>query len=124
MISGYENALKAAGAKIFAFEAFGDWQGSWLAYVVYRGERGWVRGYFGSCDHCDAFEAEFGYDHDAENEKDYPKRLANFGRTYLDALETTEQVLAHYEESKDWDLESQDVIFWIRETEQTYRVMQ
>ena len=118
MITGYEDALKAAGAKIVAFEAFGDWQGSWLALVEYNGERGWVQGSFGSCDHCDAFEAEFGFF--AEEEDDYEVRLKSFGESYLGGLQTTKQVLSEYEPLADWDLDAQDVIFWVRETVQTY----
>ena len=116
----YQSALIAAGANVIAFQEFGDWQGSWVALVEYRGERGWVQGSFGSCDQCDAFEAEFGWD--AEEEDDYQERLASFGESYLGGLQTTEQVLARYQQESEWDTEAEDVIFWVRETEQTYRV--
>jgi hypothetical protein len=116
----YQSALIAAGATVIAFERFGDWQGSWVALVEYRGERGWVQGSFGSCDHCDSFQAEFGWD--AEEEEDYQVRLASFGESYLGGLQTTEQVLARYQQESEWDTEAEDVIFWVRETEQTYRV--
>jgi hypothetical protein len=119
----YRDALKAAGANVLAFESFGDWQGSWVALVEYRGERGWVQGSFGSCDHCDAFQAEFGWDWIDEERDDYLQRLASFGESYLGGLQTTEQVIAEHEAHTRWDDEADQIIFWVRETEQTYQVM-
>jgi hypothetical protein len=116
----YQDALIAAGANVIAFQEFGDWQGSWVALVEYKGERGWVQGSYGSCDHCDAFEAEFGWD--AEEEDDYEQRLASFGESYMGGLQTTQQVLSQFERSSEWDLDAEDAIFWIRETQQTYGV--
>jgi len=120
----YQNALVAAGANVIAFESFGDWQGSWVALVEYRGERGWVQGSFGSCDHCDAFEAEFGWGFDEQNETEvqYQARLASFGETYLGGLQTTEQILAEHQANVQWDEDADNIVFWVRETEQTYRV--
>ena len=120
----YQDALTAAGANVIAFESFGDWQGSWVALVEYKGERGWVQGSFGSCDHCDAFEAEFGWGFDEENETEaqYQARLASFGESYLGGLQTTEQVLAEHAPNANWDDEADNIVFWVRETEQTYRV--
>jgi hypothetical protein len=116
----YQSALTAAGANVIAFQEFGDWQGSWVALVEYKGERGWVQGSFGSCSHCDSFEAEFGWD--AEEEDDYEQRLASFGESYMGGLQTTQQVLSQFERSSEWDLDAEDAIFWIRETQQTYGV--
>jgi hypothetical protein len=120
----YQDALKAAGANVLAFESFGDWQGSWVALVEYRGERGWVQGSFGSCSECDSFEAEFGwgFDEHTETEVQYQARLASFGESYLGGLQTTDQVLAWFEECSDWDTDAEDAILWIRETQQTYGV--
>jgi hypothetical protein len=119
----YQDSLVAAGARVLAFEHFGDWQGSWVALVEYQGQRGWVQGSFGSCDYCDAFQSEFGWDSDFTCQ-DVQEQLAQFGRTYLDDLQTTEQVLSHYDPHADWDEESDAAAFWIRETEQTYRSLQ
>jgi len=119
----YQEALAAAGARVIAFESFGSWQGEWVALVEYRGERGWVQGSFGSCSECDSFESEFGWD--AEEQDDYQQRLASFGESYLGGLQTTQQVLSHFERSSEWDSDAEDAIFylrqwctWIRETEQ------
>ena len=117
----YQSALTAAGATVISFESFGSWQGEWVALVEYRGERGWVQGSFGSCDYCDAFEAEFGWD--AEEEDNYQERLASFGESYLGGLQTTQQVLSQFEEVAEWDSDAEDAILWIRETQQTYRVV-
>ena len=116
----YHSALTAAGANVIAFQEFGDWQGSWVALVEYRGERGWVQGSFGSCDHCDAFEAEFGWD--AAEEADYQTRLASFGESYLGGLQTTESILAEHGPNAHWDEDADNIVFWVRETAQTYGV--
>ena len=117
----YEQALEAAGARVLAFQEFGDWQGSWLALVEYQGQRGWVQGSYGSCDYCDAFQSEFSWDSDFACQ-DVQERLAQFGRDYLDDLQSTEQVLRQYDADSSWDSESEDAAFWIRETVQTYGV--
>ena len=119
----YQQALEAAGARVIAFQDFGDWQGSWVALVEYQGQRGWVQGAFGSCSMCDAFQEQFDWDSDFTCQ-DVQEQLAQFGRTYLDDLQTTEQVLCHYDPHADWDEESEAAAFWVRETEQTYRSVQ
>ena len=119
----YEQSLVAAGAQVLAFESFGDWQGSWVALVDYRGERGWVQGSFGSCSECDSFQAEFGWDWIDEERDDYLQRLASFGESYLGGLQTTQQVIAEHQANVNWDEEADQIIFWVRETEQTYGVM-
>ena len=118
----YQQALEAAGAKVLAFQEFGDWQGSWVAFVEYNGERGWIHGWFGSCDHCDAFQAEFGWG--AEEQEDYEQHLKDFGMVYVRAMMTTDKVLRYFLADSEWDSEAENAVFWIRETEQTYRSMQ
>ena len=113
----YEQALEAAGARVLAFQEFGDWQGSWVALVECQGQRGWVQGAFGSCDHCDSFEAEFSWDSDFACE-DVQERLAQFGRGYLDDLLTAEQVLRQYDAAADWDSDSVDAAAWVRRAQQ------
>ena len=117
----YQDALIAAGANVIAFENFGDWQGSWVALVEYKGERGWVQGSFGSCDHCDAFEAEFGWD--ADEEEDYQERLASFGESYLGGLQTTEQVAKYFDVDAEWDSDAEEAAKWIREIAERYGVV-
>lgn len=55
----YKLTLEKAGAKVLDFESFGSYQGTWLAYVEFNNQKGIVRGYFGSCSYCDAFQSEF-----------------------------------------------------------------
>ena len=100
----YQDSLVAAGARVIAFQEFGDWQGS-----------------YGSCDVCDAFQSEFDWDSDFACE-DVQSRLAQFGRGYLDDLQTTDQVLLRYDADSSWDSDSEDAAFWVRETVQTYGV--
>ena len=118
----YEQALEAAGARVLAFQEFGDWQGSWVALVECQGQRGWVQGAFGSCDHCDSFEAEFSWDSDFACE-DVQERLAQFGRGYLDDLLTAEQVLRQYDADADWDSDSADAALWVRHAQQQHGVV-
>jgi hypothetical protein len=120
-MSDYRQALEAAGANVLVFDSFGDWQGSWIALVVYEGALGWVQGSFGSCDHCDAFQSEFGWDSDFVCE-DVQDRLAQFGRTYLDDLMTTEEILGHYDPHADWDDDSASAAAWVRHTAEKYKV--
>jgi hypothetical protein len=106
---GYCEAMEAAGAKVLAFQEFGSYQGEWYAKVEYNGEVGWVQGSYGSCSGCDAFEGEFGYtwyDDLSEDEKaEYQRRLADFGRTYLDTIlpqEKQEELLNNVVEEDHW----------------------
>ena len=118
----YEAALEAAGAKVLALRYLGSYQGVWAALVKYDGERGWVQGTFGSCSHCDSFEGEFGWgiDPEDETEEQYQTRLADFGRTYLDGLQTTEQVAAQFDRDAEWDSESEEAAKWVRDTGEWY----
>lgn len=121
----YKTALVAAGAEVVAFTNFGDWQGTWVALVDYQGQRGWVQGAFGSCDHCDAFEAEFAWDEARDADPaEYDSRLAAFGRRYLDDILTTQQVLRQYEADADWDSESESAVLWIRHIMQKHGIAQ
>jgi hypothetical protein len=117
----YEQSLEAAGATILEFESFGSWQGEWVALVEYRGERGWVQGSFGSCSHCDSFEAEFGWDD--EEQDDYQERLASFGQSYLDGLQTTQAVVAYFDRSAEWDEDSQEAATWVRAAAERYEIV-
>lgn len=104
----YEEALEAAGAKIIAFEAFGSYQGEWIAKV---GEDKYVTGSYGSCSGCDAFEAEF--DWDDEEKDDYKERLAAFGKSYLDSYSTKEELLKLFKEQAEWDSDAESIIIWL-----------
>lgn len=118
----YQESLVAAGARVLDFAHFGDWQGSWMALVEYQGQRGWVQGSFGSCDYCDAFQSEFDWDSDFACE-DVQQRLAQFGRTYLDDLQTTEQVLRQYDSDAEWDTDSASAAAWVRHAVQQHGVV-
>jgi hypothetical protein len=136
---GYEKSLEKAGAKIIAFKEFGSYQGTWLAFVEYNGEKGIVEGSYGSCSGCDSFKAEFNYT-DEPSEKDgkyyktywadedecteeefnqavldYDLKLANFGKSYLEPMYDK----AHYErrlsqlDREDWfDEETKEYCQW------------
>lgn len=113
----YRDSLEAAGAEVLNFAKFGDYSGQWFAKVRYNGETGWIQDWYGSCSYCDAFQAEFDWDSDFVCEEDVQQRLVQFGRSYLDDLQTTEQVLRQYDGAADWDSESADAALWIRKVE-------
>jgi len=121
-VMSYREALEAAGAQVLMFEHFGDWQGSWLALVDYQGQRGWVQGAFGSCDHCDAFQAEFDWDSDFACEG-VQQRLVQFGQSYLDDLRSSAQLLAQYDADAQWDSDSADAALWVRAAQERYGVV-
>lgn len=110
-LGGYALALTAAGAKVLKFECFGSYQGDWLAKVIYKGKEGWVRGAYGSCSGCDAFEAEI--DYSPEN-KGYNKAdLVKLGNYYLDDFYTYDEILSKQKENISWDLEAGEMIRFI-----------
>lgn len=82
----YKMCLEKAGATVIAFEIFGTYQDDWLAYVEYKGEKGFVEGSYGSYSDSDAFESEFDdayFDEGTEEVIDLEKRYALFGESYL-----------------------------------------
>lgn len=113
----YMSALEAAGARVKDFKSFGDYQGRWVALVEYEGVTAWVSGAYGSCSHCDAFEAEFGF---AYEDEDYDVRLKKFGKSYLDDLRTTVSLIKEFESDADWDEDSRHAAMWIAETVAKY----
>ena len=116
----YKSALIAAGAEVLEFKSFGQYSGTWYANVKYEGEilslgvTGWTSGWYGSCDLCDSFEGEFGYDDDEK--PDYQERLADFGRGYLTVMPAA-HFLAPLDEQSEWDGEAEDAAEWIRKIE-------
>ena len=118
----YQDSLVAAGARVLAFQEFGDWQGSWVALVEYQGQRGWVQGAYGSCDYCDAFQSEFSWDSDFACQ-DVQEQLVQFGRCYLNDLQTTEQILRQYDADADWDSDSADAAAWVRHAQRQHGVV-
>ncbi len=141
---GYKEALEAAGCKVLAFEEFGSWQGTWLAFVEYNGEKGIVEGAFGSCSYCDAFEAEFDrYGHEpaivdgkyfVDRERDWPdnpctkeeydaavaaehQRLIDFGKSYLTGGLYDK---AHYQTRLERNLQEENQEDWFDEEEREY----
>lgn len=129
---GYKDAIEAAGASVIEFERFGSYQGDWWA----KTNLGWIHGSYGSCSGCDAFEGEFGYgcenceEHQysskyeckgcSECEKsaaEYKRRLADFGRGYLDGAMTHAKALEVASENLEWDLEAEEMVKFIKEHE-------
>jgi hypothetical protein len=126
----YQKALEAAGATVHQFKEFGSYQGDWFALVTANGVTGWIQGSYGSCSGCDSFEAEFNYERGEcdqhayapkaeclgcqEAERKMDARLVDFGKTYLDCIESTDAILAKLQENIEWDSEAQEAIDWVR----------
>ena len=127
---GYQLAMEAAGAKVLAYKAFGSYQGDWYAKVAFKGTVGFVQGSYGSCSGCDSFQGEFGYDDPACSEHEYTYNdqpcadcdvkkaeyqvnLAAFGASYLDNMQTYEEVLQHAKRNEDWDMEATTMVEWL-----------
>ena len=109
----YMGALEAAGAKVIRYEYFGDYQGTILAEVEYEGRRGYVEISYGSCDHCDAYQAfssDLGWDHELTQQD-----LSNFGRNYLEDIESAEKLIEKFTEQLEWDWEAEDMVKWLKE---------
>lgn len=129
---GYNEALEAAGAVVELSDTFGSYQGDWWALVTYGGRRFWVHGSYGSCSHCDAFQAEFGYSENdgcAEHRYDaktdcaackvttaaYQTRLAEFGSGYLTGGEMTQaEAEAVASEHLEWDSDAQEMLDFLK----------
>jgi len=129
-MSGYHTSLVAAGAQVLSFYMYGDYQGAWLAHVESPdGRTGWIRGAYGSCSGCDAFEAEFGYDvHSYEKHPEIygsivlrgtfvdgceecaelKERLIKFGQAYLTELETADEIGEEFVKDSYWSRYSGD----------------
>lgn len=138
----YESALEAAGAKVLESKYFGSYQGDWLALVDYKGQRGFVHGSYGSCSGCDAFEAEFGYsdagcgEHYYHPQEDcgeckdaseaYQKRLAEFGRGYMEDVDGVvdlrgfDETIANLDRNSEWDYEAPQMVAWATEMKANY----
>ena len=126
----YEMSMELAGAKVLKFREFGSYQGDWWALVVYRGKTGWVTGAYGSCSGCDSFQSEFDTAHDhgedfwyldgynfldgCETCNDLKKRIADFGREYLDNILTTEEAIIEASENIGWDVEADEMLKFIK----------
>lgn len=133
---GYSTAMKAAGAKVFDYKETGSYQGSWYAFVEYKGQVGIAEGSYGSCSGCDSYEAEFGFcdypeERDGKYYKDwneevskeeyetlidnYNKRLSDFGESYLKNISTREMIetrIANLKEDDWFDEEEKEGLDW------------
>lgn len=112
----YREALVAAGAVVIDYKEFGSYQGDWFAIIVHNGVKGIVKGSFGSCGGCDAFEGEFNYTDDSTPEE-HQKRLKAFGEGYLDMI-TIEEAVTYAEKNTSWDLEAAEMVSWLKNLQQ------
>jgi hypothetical protein len=128
----YKEAMEHAGATIHYFESFGSYQGDWWARATYQGKTGWIHGSYGSCSGCDAFQAEFDFEHHEHGDDDYykplydgfrdncekcqdvKKRLIRFGENYLDGMMTQDKAIEEASRNLDWDMDAQKMVDFIK----------
>ncbi len=131
----YSTALEAAGATVKEYREFGDYQGTWFAFLE---DGRIVTGAYGSCSGCDAFQAEFDYgcceeaqcsEHQYWNPVEgcegcahykavYQQKLADFGARYLNAAATLDESIAEWERiqanQRYFPTEGSDILNWLR----------
>ena len=105
---GYRAAIEAAGAEVLDELSTGSYQGTYLFYVNYNGQKGVVEAWYGSCTFCDSYQAEFGWDDPS------PERLAAFGQGYLDDIQEPEALLKKYGEQAEWDMEAGEIVSFLK----------
>ena len=103
--TGYPAALQAAGFHVIDFQDFGSYQGDWLAFVQYKGQYGFIRGAYGSCSGCDAFEAEC---------DGTPEGLKKFGEQFIGDMSSYEDTLAYVKKHSSWDMEANEMVEWVK----------
>jgi len=118
----YREALEATGAKVWAFQEFGSYQGEWLALVEYKNIFGWIKGSYGSCSGCDAFEAEFGYG--TNGDPDYKERLIRFGEEYIKQMVSQGEIEEDLKKDIHWDHEKEYMLKFVQENFSFILVMQ
>ena len=94
----YTGALEAAGAKVIRYEYFSSYQGTILAKVEYEGKHGYVEIINVDLDHCDTY-----------TEQD----LSNFGRNYLEEIESAEKLIKQFTAQLEWDIDAENAIKWL-----------
>jgi hypothetical protein len=104
---GYVEALRAAGAEVHSYESFGDYQGTMLIHLTHNGRTGVVELWYGSCTHCDSYQAEFGWDDPTESQ------LAAFGASYLDDIQDPAVLLMSAKKDAEWDMEAAEKVAFL-----------
>lgn len=87
-MADYDEALKAAGFNVIAYERFGSYQGTWIVRV----NEGFIKGSYGSCNGCDAMKAEFGWSIERDDPT-YQEKLKKFGESYKEEVQTYEEIV-------------------------------
>lgn len=108
---GYEWALTVAGANVLAYQSFGSYQGDWFAKVEYKGKTFWIKGSYGSCSGCDAWEAESGWEDRTKEE--WRVFCTEFAQSYLNDPVTYDEILKDAKENVSWDVEAKEMIEWL-----------
>jgi hypothetical protein len=129
---GYKECLELAGATVIDHKEFGSYQGDWIAYVEYKGERGFIKDYYGSCSQCDAYEAEFGFiSHFHIDDKYYyphsdgyknncklcqkeKLKAIKFGEEYLKDILDYSDILKEISKNLQWDTSANEMLDFIK----------
>jgi len=125
----YHSLLELCGAKVIAFETFGDYQGTWIAKVKYNDKIGYVEGSYGSCSGCDSLQ-DILMNHNSTGDTyhwfepentncnscvEIEQLLKNMSIVYLEGLEDFQTTISRHIENSEWDLESENIVKWMHE---------
>jgi hypothetical protein len=112
----YEETFAAVPGVVVEWSHYlGSYQGRLICKLTVAGDEGprYVWDYYGSCSGCDSYEAEFGFRY-GDNEPT-PEELAAFGKPYVDAALTLEEVLTELTPKPgDWyDIECKEALDFV-----------
>lgn len=110
---GYEWALGEAGAEVIAYRSFGSYQGDWWARVRYQGKDGWIKGSYGSCSGCDAWEHEVGWDDRTRQE--WHDFAMKFAAPYLDDIIDQAKAEEMAAEHIAWDMDAKEMLEFVQQ---------
>jgi hypothetical protein len=109
----YKVCLEKAGAKVFAFQDFGSYQGNWFAFIEHQGKKYLVGGAYGSCSGCDAFAAEADYEDRTPTE--WEALCKTFGEPYLNDPMDLGNEIKKFKEESSWDSDALEVVKFLEE---------
>jgi len=119
-IDDYDDLLRFGGAKVLAYEAFGSYQGDWIAKVRIKFRVKWIHGGFGSCSGCDAIQSETEhcshhweqFKNDCDKCQECVQGLKRLAAEYIAEATTFDDVFKEISKH-DWDSETPKMVKWM-----------
>lgn len=108
----YTEAIEAAGAKVLAFNEFGNSLGHWWAKIEIESKQSWIHGEYGSCPGCDDFDNSVSR---FLGKPEYNQKLIEFGKELLDRKFTQKQAEKEISKNLDWCMEADEMLKWVKD---------